>query len=159
MAQGGTNPPRKRVKITPAQKAQYGEGPLDKHWRTYFLQELAATSNVTRSAEKAGASLSRVYKTRREHPGFAAEWRHALCEGYEHLEMEVLAHLRGNDPERKMDVANAIRLLSAHRKTVTETRAFEEEDDEQAVLDSIDAMIDRMRKRGGAKRAGPEPGR
>ncbi len=159
MAECGTNTPRKRVKITPAQKAQDGEGALDKHWRTYFLQELAATSNVTRSAEKAGASLSRVYKTRREHPGFAAEWRQALCEGYEHLEMEVLAHLRGNDPDRKLDVANAIRLLAAHRKTVTETRAFEEEEDEGAVLDSIDAMIDRMRKRSGANRAGPERGR
>lgn len=156
MAQRRTNTLRKQVRISPAQKARGGEGILDKHWRTYFLQELAATSNVTRSAKKAGASLTRVYKTRREHSGFAAEWRRALCEGYEHLEMEVLAHLRGNDPERKMDVANAIRLLAAHRKTVTETRAFEEEDDEQAVRDSIDAMIDRMRKRGDTQRARPE---
>lgn len=36
MAQSGTNTPRKRVKITPAQKAQDGDGALDKHWRTYF---------------------------------------------------------------------------------------------------------------------------
>lgn len=147
--------PRKRVKITPIQKAHEGEGHLDKHWRTYFLQELAATSNVTQSAKKAGASLSRVYKTRREHPDFAAEWRQALCEGYEHLEMEVLAYLRGNDPDRRIDVANAIRLLAAHRKTVAEMRAFDEEEDEQAVLDSIDAMIDRMRRRSEAARQRP----
>ncbi|WP_374406897.1 hypothetical protein [Pelagerythrobacter sp.] len=152
MAGNDAKRPRKRVKITPAQKARDGEGDLDSHWRTYFLQALAATSNVTRSAHEAGVPLSRAYKTRREHAGFAAQWRKALCEGYEHLEMEVLACLRGNDFERKLDVANAIRLLAAHRKTVAETRAFEEEEDEQAVLDSIDAMIDRMRSRSEAAR-------
>ena len=85
---------RKNVRITDAQKAADGEGPVNKHWRTYFLQALAATSNVTASAKEAGVSPSRAYKARREHADFAADWRAALYEGYEHLEMEVLAQLR-----------------------------------------------------------------
>ena len=138
---------QKQTKITPSQRAAAGEGVLSKHWRTYFLQALAATSNVTASADEAGVSTSRAYKARREHPEFAAQWRAALHEGYEHLEMEVLAYLRGNAPERKLDVANAIRLLAAHRDTVARMRALEDESDEQEVLDSIDAMIDEMRQR------------
>lgn len=143
----------KQVHMTPAQRAAGGEGAISKHWRTYFLQALAATSNVTASAKEAGVSPSRAYKARREQPDFAAQWRDALHEGYEHLEMEVLAYLRGNDPERKLDVANAIRLLAAHRDTVARMRALEEEGDEQDVLDSIDAMIDQMRRRSLAAQA------
>lgn len=124
------------------------------HWRTHFLQELAVTSNVSASAALAGVSASRAYKARRENPEFAARWRAALHEGYEHLEMEVLAYLRGTQPERKIDVANAIRLLAAHRETVARQRALEEDGDEQAVLDSIDAMIDQMRQRKLAASAG-----
>jgi len=110
-----------------------------------FLELLAETSNVTASAHSANLPISTVYKLKRLDPGFAAKWRTALYEGYEQLEMEVLAYLRGNLPEKKLDVANALRLLAAHRKTVAEIRAVEEDEDEQAVLDSIDEMIDRMR--------------
>lgn len=137
---------RKNVRITPSQKEEGGEGALNKHWRTYFLQALAATSNVTASAAKAGVSPSRAYKVRRESAAFAAQWRAALHEGYEHLEMEVLAYLRGNDPERKLDVANAIRLLAAHRQTVAQIRSMQDETDEQSVLDAIDHLINRMRR-------------
>lgn len=139
--------PAKRTKLTPSQKADVGEARLDKHWRTYFLQALAETSNVTAAAERAGVSPSRAYKVRREHPGFATEWLSALYEGYMHLEMEVLGYLRGAEPERKFDVANAIRLLAAHRETIARQRALCDDGDEQAVLESIDAMIDEMRNR------------
>ena len=43
-------PRRKPTKITAKQREEEEEGPLDKHWRTYFLQKLAETSNVTASA-------------------------------------------------------------------------------------------------------------
>lgn len=138
----------KQTTITPAQKAAGGEGAVNKHWRTYFLQHLAITSNVKASALEAGVSVSRVYKARREDTEFAVQWRAALYEGYEHLEMEVLAFLRGTAPDHKMDVANAVRLLAAHRDMIARMRAMDEDGDEQAVLDSIDAMIDAMRKRG-----------
>ncbi|MCB2088524.1 MAG: hypothetical protein R3E18_07080 [Sphingomonadaceae bacterium] len=137
----------KTTKITPRQREQAGEGLLNKHWRSYFLQALAATSNVSAAAEEAGVSISRAYKARREHPDFARQWREALLEGYEHLEMEVLGYLRDPDPKRKMDVANALRLLAAHRETVAKERAYREEEDEQAVLESIDAFIEDMRQR------------
>jgi len=138
---------RKNVRITDAQKAAEGEGPVNKHWRTYFLQALAATSNVTASAKLAGVSPSRAYKTRREHADFALAWRAALYEGYEHLEMEVLAQLRGHDPERKLDIANAIRLLGAHRETIAAERARREGLDETAVFAELEGKLATIRAR------------
>ena len=52
-----------------------------------------------------------------------------------------------------MDVAGALRLLAAHRETVERRRALSEEEDEQAVLDSIDRFIDEMRERRAANTA------
>lgn len=121
-----------------------------------FLAALAETSNVTASADAARLSPREVYRLRRTDPQFAANWRAALHEGYEHLEMEVLAYLRGKQTETKLDTANAIRLLAAHRQTIAEIRALREDDDEQAVLASIDALIDRMR---GAKPPAPAAGK
>lgn len=115
-------------------------------WRAHFLELLAETSCVSAAAKGANVPLSTAYKERRKDSKFAAEWRAALAEGYEHLEMEVLAYLRGTASERKLDVPNAIRLLAAHRKTVMEFRASQEPDDEQEVLASIDDMLDRMRR-------------
>lgn len=138
---------KKPTKLTLKQRTAEAEGRIDKHWRTYFLQKLAETSNVSASADHVGVATSRAYKVRREDPAFAAAWRAALFEGYQHLEMEVLGYLRAANPDRKFDVANALRLLAAHRATVMQERPDSEEEDEQAVFDSIDAMIDEMRER------------
>ena len=138
---------RKPTTLTGKQRKQEAEGKIDKHWRTYFLQKLAETSNVTASAAHAGVATSRAYKTRREDAKFAAAWHAALLEGYQHLEMEALGYLRAPDPDRKFDVANALRLLAAHKATIDKQRAVPEEEDDQAVFDSIDAMIDEMRER------------
>jgi len=146
-------PRTKQTKLPPRLRDAEGEDRLNKHWRTYFLAALVETSNVTRSAERAGISVSRVYRVRREHPGFAAEWRQALCEGYENLEMELLGYLRDPDAGKKMDVANAIRLLAQHRQSVAHERAAQDDRSEQEVLDSIDAMIDSMRERAAANAA------
>jgi hypothetical protein len=70
-----------------------------------------------------------------------------LREGYDNLEIELLGYLRNPDPARKMDVAAAVRLLAAHRAAVERERALEGEEDEQAVLDSIDAFLEGMRER------------
>ncbi len=139
---------RKPTTLTPKQRQQEVEGKIDKHWRTYFLQKLAESSNVTASAACAGVATSRAYKTRREDPRFAAAWHDALVEGYQHLEMEVLGHLRAADPDKKFDVANALRLLAAHKATIAAQKRIDpEEEDDQAVFDSIDRMIDEMRER------------
>jgi len=153
VASAGPQHKKKSITLTRRQREQAGEGVLDKHWRTYFLQALAETSNVTQSAATAGIASSRAYKVRREDPEFAAQWREALREGYDHLEMEVLGCLRAGDPARKIDVASAIRLLTMHRATVAAERARGEQRDPQAVLDSIDAMIDQMRERRAANAA------
>lgn len=147
------NPRKKRTRITPTQREAGGEGPLSKHWRTYFLSALIDTSNVTAAAKAVGVAPSRAYKVRREDPGFAAQWRVALHEGYQNLEMELLGFLRGTEPDRKIDVPAAIRLLTMHRETAAQARAVADDRSEQEVLASIDAMIDEMRGRAAANAA------
>lgn len=137
----------KTAKITPRQRKEAGEGKLNKHWRTYFLQALAATSNVRLASETTGISPSRAYKARREEAAFALQWREALLEGYDHLELEILGHLRDPAPTRKLDVAAALRLLAAHRETVERQRALESEEDEQATVEALDAFFEGLRQR------------
>lgn len=116
-------------------------------WRAPFLAALAETSNITASAIRANVPLRTVYKVRRADEAFAADWQVALHEGYDSLEMELLGYLRDPQPERKMDVTAALRLLTAHRETVERRRALTAEDDEQATLDSIDRFFEDMRQR------------
>ena len=137
-----------KTNIRPEHRAGEKEK-LDRHWRTLFLDTLAETSNVTASAEKAGVNPSRAYKVRRNEPEFREQWYEALLEGYEHLEMETLFRLRagtGKD-DNKFDIANALRLLMLHRETVAQQRALREEEDEESVLASLNAKIDKMRER------------
>lgn len=122
-------------------------------WRTRFLDALIETSNVTASAARAAIPLRTVYKARRNDPAFAAKWRAALAEGYENLEMELLAYLRDPQGRAKMDVANAIRLMAMHRDAVASQRAMEDDRSEAEVLESINKMIDDMRVRSAANSA------
>ena len=115
--------------------------------RARFLEVLAETSSIVLSAQRAGLPLREMHKLRRKDADFAAEWRAALMEGYDMLEMELLGHLRNPIPARKMDVGSAMRLLAAHRDTVLRERALREDDDEEAVLASLDRFIDDMRAR------------
>jgi hypothetical protein len=122
-----------------------------KNWRTTFLGALAETSNVKASAELADISQSWVYKTRREDQEFARQWLEALCEGYDNLEMDLVHRLRNGEIRdadgRKFDNAAAIRLLALHKADVARARALRDDLTEQAVLASIDAMLDAMRER------------
>lgn len=145
--------PRKPAIRLPAKLREAEDIPGNRHWRAYFLAHLVETSNVTAAAKAAGVVPSRAYRTRHEDPDFAAQWRSALAQGYENLEMELLGHLRSPDAERKIDIANAIRLLSLHCETAARERAAADNRNEQEVLDSIDAMIDEMRERAQANAA------
>lgn len=135
-------------------------------WSEIFLAELAATSNVAASARKAGVHASTAYDARRHDAEFYRAWQVALCEGYDHLEMDLLHRLRMGERKpaagakrgaRSFDNATAFRLLSAHREAAAQQRAIRENDDAEAVLASIDAKLDRMREkaleRGGEKDA------
>ena len=118
-------------------------------WRAPFLETLAETSNVAISAELAGISASLAYRVRRQDAAFASEWRKALVEGYEHLEMETLHRLRMGTPkdEPKFDIGAALRILALHRETIALERSGRPDRDEEAILASIDAKLARIRSR------------
>jgi len=126
-------------------------GATDRYWRVRFLDYLAESSNVTRSAQHAGIDASRVYRLRRAEPDFARQWQTALSEGYAHLEMEVLRRLREGDFKTgdgdKFDFANAIRLLVAHRDTAAGGQARERDVSAAEVRASIDRKIEDIRRR------------
>jgi hypothetical protein len=118
-----------------------------------FLEELAITSNVAAAAAVADLPTSKVYALRRTNPDFAKAWYEALAEGYDNLEMELLAHLRsGGEPRagestRKFDTATALRCLTAHRESVARERGRRTLADEAATIASINAKIDALRAR------------
>ena len=119
-----------------------------------FLQELAITSNVAAAAAVADLPTSKVYALRRSNPDFAKAWYEALAEGYDNLEMELLAHLRsggeagsGAEPPRKFDTATALRCLTAHRESVARERGRRTLAGEAATIASINAKIDALRAR------------
>lgn len=130
--------------------------PAKAKWTKIFLAELAATSNVTASAKRAGVTTALVYETRRADAEFNRAWRIALCEGYDALEMALLQRFRDGEVKpatgarrgvRSFDNATALRLLAAHRETVARERACREEEDADAILLSINAKLSKMRER------------
>ncbi len=135
----------KRVK---PRKDQQGQK-LPQNWKHIFLETLAETSNVSEAARTSGALTSYAYKWRRENPEFRALWSAALLEGYEHLEMETLQRLRFGTPpgDAKFDIANALRLLSAHREAAAKEKARQGKRDKATVLAGLNAKLDRMRER------------
>ena len=130
--QARTNAPEKATRAQP--------------WRKTFLETLAETSCVRQAAGAANKTTPWLYAERRRDADFARAWRTALADGYDALESELLAYLRERDPERKMDVAGALRLLAAHRETVAGERARMEHSDEAAILDRLNAKLDAMRR-------------
>lgn len=124
-------------------------------WSRRFLEELANSSNIVASAKKAGVMPTDVYRARRSNAKFAREWRLALCQGYDILEMTMLYRLRTGELKpasgakravRSYDLATALRLLSAHRETVATERAAQGGESSDEVLVSLNARLSRMRK-------------
>ena len=125
-------------------------------WSKIFLAELAATSNVTASAKKAVVHTSQAYEARRVKPEFNRAWQQALCEGYDHLEMELLARLRSGEVKpaagakrgiRAFDNATAFRLLAAHKDAATRQRAVRSHEDAEVIIHSINDKLEQMRQR------------
>jgi hypothetical protein len=149
---------KRRIKISAERAAT--EDKSNRHWREEFLSALAETSNVTAACAAARVHPSRPYKVRRMEPDFATEWRAALLEGYEHLEMEVLHRLRFGDPKdanTKFDNASALRLLGLHRDTVARERALRENEDLTLVRASIQSKLDQLRDQVLARRTAMLP--
>ena len=89
-----------------------------------FLAHLAASANITASAEVAGFSTTAIYKRRLREPGFAARWAEAMDVGYTRLECLALeagaATLAGTPldsgrPLPPMTAADVLNLLKLHR--------------------------------------------
>lgn len=59
--------------------------------RRIFLDHLAATCNVRRSAETAGMGEHGAYALRRRDPAFAAQWQAAIEHGYATIEATLMA--------------------------------------------------------------------
>ncbi|GAA4045958.1 hypothetical protein [Parerythrobacter jejuensis] len=139
---------RTRTKINPALRA--GEtNKLNRHWRTLFLDKLAETSNVTAAAREAGINPGRAYKIRREEPDFERQWHAAVVEGYEHLEMELLARLRDGEAKDgpKFDNGAALRLLALHRDTMSREHGQRRNLDARAARAIIDMKLEELRQR------------
>ena len=137
-------------------------------WSRVFLAELAATSNVSAAARKAGVSTARVYEARRDNAAFYRRWQEALCEGYDLLEMATLQRLREGEIRpaagarkgvRSFDNATALRLLFAHKESAGRQRAVINHEGAEAILAAIDAKLERMRQRRLAAKVSllPEP--
>lgn len=134
-------------------------------WRDVFLGELAATSNVSAAARKAGVCTSAVYEARRVDGEFHRQWQAALCEGYELLEMGLLQRLREGEVKpaagakkgvRTFDNATALRLLAAHKDSTVRARAMRDQADSEVIIEAINAKLERMRQRQLAARAEAE---
>ena len=125
-------------------------------WGKLFLSELAATSNVSAAARAAGITTGTAYDLRRTNPEFNRKWQEALCEGYDHLEMELLHRLRAGEVKpasgakrgvRSFDNGTAFRLLSVHREAVSKQRAINSNRDAAAIIVSINTKLETMRQR------------
>lgn len=131
-----------------------------------FLDHLVENSNIRAAAEQAGICSSTLYRLKGKDPGFARAWRRTLCEGYEELEMAMLARARFGtehrvyhagkriDAYQKFDDATGIKLLALHRQEVAQSRAEEQGIDEDYLLDEIDAQLEEIKRR---IEAGDEP--
>lgn len=124
---------------------------LSPHWRKHFLEKLAATSDVTTSAQSVGASHSMIYRALASEADFAAGWKAALEQGYRELEMELLRRLRSGDmsaqANAKFDFANAIRFLSFHREKATSKQSQDRFVSPAEVRASIDRKIEDIKLR------------
>jgi phytoene dehydrogenase-like protein len=124
-----------------------------KNWDKTFINALAETSNVKAACDLARISQAAVYKKRREDADFARRWFEALAEGYDNLEMDLLARLRegrledvdADGTKRKFDIGTAFRCLIAHRETVNREKNRKTLADEVVTIKSINAKIDALR--------------
>jgi len=94
-----------------------------------FFDHLAATANVSASAEACGFSVQALYTRRRKEPVFQERWDVALAQGYAHMEALLVQRsieaLEGFEPDpntpiiiRDMTVKDALILLGHHRRTI-----------------------------------------
>jgi hypothetical protein len=108
------------------QVAESGRKLFGKARRAVFLEWLAATCNVRRSAAAAEVTANCVYQRRMRDPAFRAEWQEALEQGYARLEARLLERVASEDriaiagdlepADEPFDKELALHLLREHKK-------------------------------------------
>jgi hypothetical protein len=138
---------------------------IARNWKRPFLAALAETSNVARAARIAEVSPSTVYDARRKSRDFARQWQASLCEGYDNLEMELLARLREGEIKRAagaktgvrtFDNATAWRMLMAHREARAKEHAGRANVTAAEVRASIERKVAALRAQVEARDTGTE---
>jgi hypothetical protein len=133
-----------------------------KGMREGFLDHLAATGNVKRSALEVGVDPRSVYNLRRRDPKFSDGWNEALALGYQMIETRLIGHAlegRGHgdkiadDGLPPVDPIFAMSMLAQHysvlagnpRKNGTRLKRATEEETNAALMKKLDAVEKRMR--------------
>lgn len=132
-----------------------------------FLDHLAASCNVTRSAAAAGFCATALYQRRRRDAGFAARWQAALEQGYVRIEMLLIERavdtLEGRMPDPDtpipvMTVHDAIAVLQLHRAAVKgEGRRAGWRPRPRSLDEVRDEILVRLEAIEAARRAGADP--
>ena len=81
-----------------------------------FLDEFAATCNVTMAAEKVGLNLGTIYRHRRSDGGFRLAWAAAQEQGYAALEADLVLRARDLLGERELSEEAQARLSGMDAK-------------------------------------------
>lgn len=133
--------------------------------KSLFLDHLAASCNVTHSAEKAGKKPHHAYSLRRRDAEFARRWDKALEVGYAGIEAMLLERAKSgieNGEENPSNSKNisaefAMKLLGEHRKLMASLKKSEpdvqavasEEETNAAIIKRLRVLKNRIDKKGG----------
>ena len=136
-----------------------GDAAKPKTWsatiEAVFLEELAGSANVARSAIAAGTTDKRAWQRRRADAKFRAAFLVALSDGYLRLELRMLQRAlervaggaAEGDAPTTQEEQRWLQLLRQHRAAVQASDIFEEIEDLAVVQRRIDEKFDEMRRR------------
>lgn len=79
-----------------------------------FLAHFSANCNVAAAAAAAGATVSALYRWRRDDPAFAEAWGEALAMGYQLLEARLVAHALAGTGGGELDGIEPIAAAPIH---------------------------------------------
>ena len=98
------------------QKRKGRENEFTDERKRAFLDEFAATCNVTMAAEKLGLELSTIYRHRQADAAFRVAWTAAQEQGYAALEADLVLRARDLLGERKLSEEAQSRLSGMDAK-------------------------------------------
>ena len=124
-----------------------------------FLETLADSCNISRSARAANFSQSWAYRLRKRDASFRASWAEAVREGYAKLELVLLERAMKGIPRpimrrdgseriiREYSTQLAVALLRRHGEMAAEASYQHDADDMREVRERIIEKLERLRQR------------